>query len=58
MGLGLIIQRRSHFPLGGAGMLRNRWPEWPGIAGRNGSERVAGMRRNTQAESGLGQDYR
>jgi len=49
MGLGLIIQRRSHIPRGGvAGMLRNRWPEWSGMGGRNQSESVAGMRRNTQ----------
>jgi hypothetical protein len=46
MGLGLIIQRRSHFPLGRgrngpewpAGMNRNRWPESIGISGRNASE--------------------
>ncbi len=31
MGLGLIIQRRSHFPSGG-------WPEWTGMGGRNASE--------------------
>jgi hypothetical protein len=40
MGLGLIIQRRSHFPSG-------RWPECSGMGGRNQSESVAGMRRNT-----------
>ena len=46
MDLGLIIQRRSHFPLGGgrnesewpAGMDRNGWPESNGISGRNASE--------------------
>ena len=46
MGLGLIIQRRSHIPQGGgrnqsewpAGINRNRWPEWIGISGRNGPE--------------------
>ena len=51
MGLGLIIQRRSHFPLGGgrngpewpAGMDRNRWPESIGISGRNASEYAAGF---------------
>ena len=56
MGLGLIIQRRSHFPPGGgrnapewvAGINRNARPEWIGIGGRNQSESVAGMRRNTQ----------
>jgi site-specific recombinase XerD len=40
MALGLIIQRRSYFPPGG-------WPEWSGTGGRNQSESVAGMRRNT-----------
>ena len=50
MAFGLIIQSRSHVPLGGvAGMLRNRWPEWIGTGGRNQSESVAGMRRNTQS---------
>jgi hypothetical protein len=57
MGLGLIIQRRSHFPHWGggrnapewvAGINRNARPEWIGIGGRNRSESVAGMRRNTQ----------
>jgi hypothetical protein len=46
MGFGLIIQHRSQVPQGGgrnqsecpAGMLRNRWPEWIGISGRNGPE--------------------
>jgi hypothetical protein len=47
MGLGLIIQRRSHLPSWGggrnqsecpAGMDRNRWPESVGISGRNASE--------------------
>jgi hypothetical protein len=56
MGLGLIIQRRSHFPHWGggrnapewvAGINRNARPEWIGIGGRNRSESVAGMRRNT-----------
>ena len=56
MGLVLIIQRRSHFPLGGggrnapewvAGINRNARPEWIGTGGRNQSESVAGMRRNT-----------
>lgn len=47
MDLGLIIQRRSHFPLGVAGMNRNGRPEWTGMGGRNQSESVAGMRRNT-----------
>jgi len=51
MGLGLIIQRRSHIPRGGvAGMLRNRWPEWIGMAGRNGPEWVAGINRNQWPE--------
>ena len=51
MGLGLIIQRRSHFPPRGvAGMLRNRWPEWIGMAGRNAPEWVAGMDRNQWPE--------
>ena len=51
MGRGLIIQRRRHAPpLGGvAGMLRNGWPDCSGMGGRNGSEWVAGMRRNTQS---------
>ena len=40
MGLGLIIQRRSHVPPGG-------WPECSGMGGRNESESVAGMGRNT-----------
>jgi hypothetical protein len=44
MGLGLIIQRRSHFPLGG-------WPECSGIGGRNESEWPAGMDRNGWPES-------
>ncbi len=43
MGLGLIIQRRSQFPLGDgrngpewpAGMDRNRWPECVGIRNCN-----------------------
>ena len=68
MDLGLIIQRRSHFPRGGwpecsgiggrngsewpAGMDRNGWPESIGISGRNQSESVAGMRRNTQSDVG------
>ena len=59
MGLGLIIQRRSHVPprgwpecsgMGGrnqsewpAGMDRNRWPESIGISGRNGSEYAPGL---------------
>ena len=46
MGLVLIIQRRSHVPLGGgrnapewvAGINRNARPEWTGIGGRNGPE--------------------
>ena len=50
MGLGLIIQRRFHFPLGGgrnqsewpAAMDRNRWPESIGISGRNASEYARG----------------
>ena len=60
MALGLIIQRRSYFPLGGwpecsgmggrnqsecpAGMDRNRWPESIGISGRNASEYAKGLR--------------
>jgi hypothetical protein len=44
MGLGLIIQRRSHFPPGG-------WPERSGIGGRNESEWPAGMDRNRWPES-------
>ena len=57
MGLGQIIQRRSHVTLGGvAGMLRNGWPESIGMPGRNGSEQVAGMRRNTHPLS-LPQNY-
>jgi len=44
MGLGLIIQRRSHLPPGG-------WPECSGIGGRNGSEWPAGMDRNGWPES-------
>jgi len=43
MDLGLIIQRRSHFPLGG-------WPECSGIGGRNGPEWVAGINRNQWPE--------
>jgi hypothetical protein len=44
MGFGLIIQRRRHAPpLGG-------WPECSGMGGRNQSESVAGMRRNTQLD--------
>ena len=51
MGLGLIIQRRSHVPSGGvAGMLRNGWPESIGMPGRNGSEQVAGIDRNQWPE--------
>ena len=51
MGFSLIIQRRSHFPQGGvAGMLRNRWPEWLGMAGRNGPEWVAEINRNQWPE--------
>ena len=39
MGLGQIIQRRSHVPLGEvAGMLRNGRPESIGMPGRNVSE--------------------
>jgi hypothetical protein len=37
-------------PLGVAGMLRNGWPEWIGIPGRNGSEWVAGINRNQWPE--------
>ncbi len=49
MGWNLIIQRRSHLLSGRvAGMLRNGWPEWIGMPGRNGPEQVAGMARNTQ----------
>jgi hypothetical protein len=33
-----------------AGMLRNRWPEWIGMAGRNGPEWVAGINRNQWPE--------
>jgi hypothetical protein len=40
MAFGLIIQRRFHVPLG--------WPECSGMDGRNGSESVAGIRRNTR----------
>jgi hypothetical protein len=38
MGLGLIIQRRSHLPQRG-------WPECSGMGGRNPSEYPAGMGR-------------
>ena len=31
-----------------AGIDRNQWLAWPGITGWNGSESVAGLRRNTQ----------
>jgi len=44
MALGLIIQRRSYFPLGG-------WPECSGMGGRNQSECPAGMDRNRWPES-------
>ena len=66
MGLGLIIQRRCHFPpegwpecsgIGGrngsewpAGMDRNGWPESIGMAGRNRSEQAAGIDRNQWPE--------
>jgi hypothetical protein len=38
MGLGLIIQRRSHVPQGVAGMNRNRRPDSIGNSGPNASE--------------------
>jgi len=45
MGLGQIIQRRSHVPLGEvAGMLRNGRPESIGMPGRNVSEYAAGIK--------------
>ena len=44
MGLGLIIQHRSHLPQGG-------WPECSGMGGRNESECPAGMDRNRWPES-------
>ena len=45
MGFGLIIQRRFQIPLRG-------WPECSGMGGRNKSESVAGMRRNTHQRVG------
>jgi len=36
-------------PRGVAGMNRNARPEWSGTGGRNQSESVAGMRRNTHS---------
>jgi len=50
MGLVSIIQRRSHLSPGVAGMLRNGWPEWIGMPGRNGPEQVAGINRNQWPE--------
>ena len=46
-----IIQRRSFYSGGMAGILRNRWPECVGIPGRNRSESMAGMRRNGWPDS-------
>jgi len=43
MGLGLIIQRRSHASQGVAGINRNGRPEWIGIGGRNASEYALAM---------------
>ena len=51
MGWISIIQRRPEIPLGVAGILRNRWPEWIGTGGRNPPEWVAAMERNRWPES-------
>ena len=48
MAFGSVIQRRLKTSLRGGRNARNARPDWIGMGGRNQSESVAGLARNTQ----------
>jgi hypothetical protein len=48
MAFGSVIQRRLKTSLRGGRNARNTRPDWIGMGGRNQSESVAGLDRNTQ----------